>query len=181
MTVYNTPSDAANTAVRAFLTAVGRHYLGRPFNTGSGRGREDWLRIRDSVFGGACAYCGDSPDRLEMEHLVQCNRAQGGLHHPGNVVPLCRPCNSRRRSTPTDSWRAQLAVVCTERSEADIFDERQARIEAHIADEGYPDLKPEELSAIVVFASQLYENVSQEVERALKLHTELHERILAES
>ena len=36
MAIYNTPADAANTAVRAFLTKVGEFYLDRSFNTASG-------------------------------------------------------------------------------------------------------------------------------------------------
>ncbi|CAE6902108.1 HNH nucleases [Vibrio sp. B1FIG11] len=39
MAIYNTASDSANTAVRAFLTKVGEHYLGHSFNTGSGKVR----------------------------------------------------------------------------------------------------------------------------------------------
>jgi len=42
MAKYNTYSDAANTAVRAFLTQVGEHYLGEKFNTGSGSGKKTW-------------------------------------------------------------------------------------------------------------------------------------------
>ena len=38
----NTPSYAANIAVRAFLTRVGRLYLGRVFDTRYGKGEEDW-------------------------------------------------------------------------------------------------------------------------------------------
>ncbi len=45
MAIYNTASDTANTAVRAFLTKVGEFYLGRSFNTGSGKGKADWERI----------------------------------------------------------------------------------------------------------------------------------------
>lgn len=45
MAVYNTPSDAANTAVRAFLTAVGELYYEESFNTGSGKGKEVWQPI----------------------------------------------------------------------------------------------------------------------------------------
>ena len=44
MTVYNTGSDSANTAVRAFLTKVREFYLGRSFNTASGQGKKDWVR-----------------------------------------------------------------------------------------------------------------------------------------
>ena len=57
MTAYNTGSDVANTAVRAFLTKVGEFYLGRNFNVKHGRAKKDWEGIRDEVFGKKCAYC----------------------------------------------------------------------------------------------------------------------------
>jgi hypothetical protein len=41
MTVYNTGAYSANTAVRAFLAKVGEVYLGRSFNTASGKGKSD--------------------------------------------------------------------------------------------------------------------------------------------
>ena len=41
MTAYNTGSDVANTAVRAFLTNVGEFYLERNFNIKSGRAKKD--------------------------------------------------------------------------------------------------------------------------------------------
>lgn len=50
MTTYNTGSDAANTAVRAYLTKVGEIYLHRTFNTASGKGKDDWNRICNTVF-----------------------------------------------------------------------------------------------------------------------------------
>ena len=37
MAVYNTDSDSANTAVRAFLTKVGEYYLNETFNTTSSK------------------------------------------------------------------------------------------------------------------------------------------------
>lgn len=40
MAVYNTSSDSANTAVRAFLTKVGEYYWGKSFNTGSGKSKK---------------------------------------------------------------------------------------------------------------------------------------------
>ncbi|OOZ75355.1 hypothetical protein BOW50_12080 [Solemya velum gill symbiont] len=89
MTTYNTPADAANTAVRAFLTTVGEFYLGRTFNTGSGAGKRDWERIRDEVFHGKCAYCGEDGYRLQIEHLLMFNRAEYGLHHPRSATPVC--------------------------------------------------------------------------------------------
>lgn len=44
--VYNSSSDSANTAVRAFLTKVSEHYLGHSFSTGSGKGKSIWLAIK---------------------------------------------------------------------------------------------------------------------------------------
>ncbi len=64
MTVYNTGADSANTAVRAFLTKVGEFYLGRAFNTASGKGKADWERIKEKVFQGRCAYCEDGDAKL---------------------------------------------------------------------------------------------------------------------
>ena len=55
MAIHNTGSDAANTAVRAFLTRVGERYLGHGFNTGSGKGNQIWEDTKDS-FEGRCAY-----------------------------------------------------------------------------------------------------------------------------
>ena len=52
MAIHNTSYDAANTAVRAFLTKVGAKYLGRSFNTGSGSGESMWIKIKDKIFEG---------------------------------------------------------------------------------------------------------------------------------
>ena len=92
MAIHNTASDAANTAVRAYLTSLGEKYLGHGFNTGSGKGKQIWEEIKTD-FNNSCAYCNDSDSKLTMEHLISFNRDQGGLHHPGNIVPCCRVCN----------------------------------------------------------------------------------------
>lgn len=49
MATYNTNSDAANTAVRAFLTKVGEHYLGKSFNTGAGEAKEKWEKTQKKI------------------------------------------------------------------------------------------------------------------------------------
>jgi hypothetical protein len=43
MAIYNTSFDAANTAIRAFLTRVVEYYLGRSFNTGDGKAKAEKL------------------------------------------------------------------------------------------------------------------------------------------
>ena len=106
MAVYNTPSDAANTAVRAFLTSVGEHYLGRSFNTGSGRGKDIWKQIQAS-FNETCAYCGTA-SKLQIEHLIMFNRSEYGLHHPGNIVPVCKYCNERQKDGKKTTFLGKL-------------------------------------------------------------------------
>jgi hypothetical protein len=60
MASHNTGSDAANTNVRAFLTKIGKHYLGRGFNHTSGTAKSTWERIVRHTFNSECAYCGKS-------------------------------------------------------------------------------------------------------------------------
>ena len=104
MATYNTSSDAANTMIRAFLTKVGESYLEHSFNTGSGKGKEIWTKIKRETFENKCAFCGESSENLTIEHLVMFNREQCGLHHPGNIVPCCKPCNKRQRHQDTKQY-----------------------------------------------------------------------------
>lgn len=177
MAVYNTPSDAANTAVRAFLTSVGEHYLGRSFNTGSGKGREIWERIR-LEFNGACAYCAVET-KLQIEHLVMFNRSEYGLHHPGNIVPVCKECNERQKDAERNyiSWEAQLALKCGG-DKSELFGRRKARILDHIVRYKYPQLTLQERHAIRVIAESLYENIKSESEKSLSMYRKLDEAFL---
>jgi hypothetical protein len=174
MAVYNTPSDAANTAVRAFLTAVGELYYEGSFNTGSGKGKEVWQRIQTD-FGSACAYCGKQ-ERLQIEHLIMFNRAEYGLHHPGNIVPVCKACNERGKDADKKyvSWSDQLAEKCGgEKSQA--YAARKARIEEHIQKYKYPVLSQQEKHAIAVIAESLYDNIKAEADKSLRMYKKLDE------
>jgi len=175
MAIYNTSSDAANTAVRAFLTKVGEFYLGRSFNTGSGKGKADWERIRDEVFGGQCAYCGSESQQLQIEHLYMFNRTEYGLHHPGNVVPCCRACNKRelKEDKSYTNWEEHLKIICRRRGEEGFFEVRRRKILKSISDEGYPNLDEKEKHAIRVIANSLYENIKSESAKSLDLYKEL--------
>ena len=124
MTVYNTASDSANTAIRAFLAKVGEHYLGHSFNTGSGKGKGKgkalWLSLRDDDFKGCCAYCGEKHEKPQIEHVLMFNRTEFGLHHPGNIIPCCKECNKRERLEDKTycNWEQHLAKVCESRNES---------------------------------------------------------------
>ena len=105
------------------------------------------------------------------------NRTEYGLHHPGNVVPCCKPCNKRARREDKSyrTWFEHLESVCHKRGEADRFQERRDRIEKSIADEGYPDLNENERHSIRVIVNSLYENIKNELEKSIDLYKQLDE------
>ncbi|HYG59463.1 MAG TPA: HNH endonuclease signature motif containing protein [Symbiobacteriaceae bacterium] len=51
------------------------------------------------AFGDSCPYCGRRLERntTVAEHLDAMNRFRAGLHVPGNVLPACKACNSKKR------------------------------------------------------------------------------------
>lgn len=177
MAVYNTASDSANTAVRAFLTKVGEYYLGHSFNTGSGKGKNIWLSIRNEDFNSCCAYCGEQTQSLQIEHVLMFNRTEFGLHHPGNTVPCCKACNKRERledKTYCD-WEQHLRKVCSSRNESDQFEQRKQKILDNFSKFNYPDLNQNEQHAIGVIANSLYENIKLESDKSLTLYKQLDE------
>lgn len=177
MAVYNTASDSANTAVRAFLTKVGEHYLGHSFNTGSGKGKTLWLSIRDDDFNGCCAYCGDKHEKLQIEHVLMFNRTEFGLHHPGNIIPCCKECNKRERLEDKTycNWEQHLAKVCESRGESRNVETRKQKILDNFKKHKYPELNINEEHAIRVIANSLYENIKTESEKSLDLYKQLDE------
>lgn len=180
MAVYNTASDAANTAVRAFLTTIGEYYWGRSFNTGSsGRARQEWEKIRDVVFESKCAYCGKRESKLQIDHLLMFNREDSGLHHPGNIVPACSNCNTRTKDNNKkyNSWEKHLSYICEKNNEKEKFIDRWNRIQKHIK-EGefrYPILSSEENKTLKIITTNLYNGIKSEFDKAVKLFEDLDE------
>ena len=177
MAVYNTASDSANTAVRAFLTKVGEHYLGHSFNTGSGKGKKMWLEIRDTHFNSCCAYCGVKHEQLQIEHVLMFNRTEFGLHHPGNTIPCCKACNKRQRNDDKSycGWEKHLEYVCQQRKENNLFASRKQKIIDNFERFSYPNLNQNEQHAIGVIAGSLYENIKTESDKSLSLYKQLDE------
>lgn len=58
----------------------------------------DW-RALTAILGSACLACG-SEKQPTQDHIVPL--AKGGLHHPTNLQPLCRPCNERKQASTVD-------------------------------------------------------------------------------
>ena len=182
MTTHNTASDAANTAVRAYLTTLGEKYLGHGFNTASGKGKQLWTTIKEA-FDNKCAYCAKETERLTMEHLVSFNRSSGGLHHPGNIVPCCKTCNSRRKENGMEvDWRTHLAdVIERDCQSVATLRSRQGQIETHVQEYKYPELTDDEVAAIKTIAQSLYESVSAEVHRGTDLYWAIHQSMITKS
>lgn len=55
---------------------------------------EQWSAIKES-FGHRCAYCLRDGLRLTQDHVVALSK--GGAHDVTNIVPACKPCNTRKR------------------------------------------------------------------------------------
>ena len=181
MAIYNTASDSANTAVRAFLTSVGELYLGRSFKTGSAQGKKDWTRIKESVFGNCCAYCGARGIPLGMEHLFMFNRSECGLHHPGNVVPCCNECNKRSRDDNKKyvDWETHLKIVNSYGGMLNgAYKKRLERIRDHMIQEEYPNLTSDEKKAIQILAQSLYSSIRAEADKALTIFKQLDESLI---
>ncbi|OZS45851.1 HNH endonuclease [Photobacterium sanguinicancri] len=183
MAVYNTASDSANTAVRAFLTKVGEYYLGHSFNTASGKGKVIWEAIRDTYFKSCCAYCGLKTERLQVEHVLMFNRTEFGLHHPGNTVPCCKLCNKRARKSDKSfcSWEEHLFSVCSYRKEEQLYETRKEAIKGNFKRFSYPKLNENEKHAIRVIAASLYENIKTESEKSLSMYKQLDEAFVKSS
>jgi hypothetical protein len=179
MATYNTASDAANTAVRAFLTKVGEFYLGKSFNTGSGKAKRDWHDIKNEVFNGECAYCGEKSEKLQIEHLIMFNREQYGLHHPGNIVPVCKKCNKRHKDKNNKyvTWDEQLSIICSDNNDDSSFNKRWQKIKKHFSegDYKYPNLKEAEKNTIRVIANSLFDNIKAECDKSLTMYEKLVE------
>lgn len=173
MAIYNTSSDAANTAVRAFLTKVGEYYLTYCFNTGSKKGKEIWNNIKEKHFQSRCAYCGKKSDSLQIEHVLMFNKNECGLHHPGNIVPCCKQCNKREfkeNKKEYTNWKEHLKMVCQRHEELEFFEVRKQKILDNFKQYNYPELNDNERQAIYVIANSLYENIKIELDKSLDLY-----------
>ena len=65
-----------------------------------------WWKRRCSK--GLCHYCGKrvSPRSLTMDHIVPIIR--GGKTSKGNVVPVCKDCNSKKKHSLLMEWEEYL-------------------------------------------------------------------------
>jgi len=64
----------------------------------TGPWRDAWLRVL-AHYGSRCLACGETGN-VCPDHV--CPVSAGGTNHPANLQPLCRACNSAKRSERTD-------------------------------------------------------------------------------
>ena len=89
-----------------FITELTEQDIRRERDRGRDLRRSRWWQNR--LARGICHYCGGTfpPGELTMDHLVPV--ARGGKSTPGNVVPACRECNSRKKYLLPMEWDEYL-------------------------------------------------------------------------
>lgn len=87
-----------------------------------------------------CAYCGARAETWDHVHAtVQDKKFSGYGHRLGNLLPCCKPCNSRKGNK---NWLVFLRTLpITEALRA----ERESRIAAYLTKYGAKDVVPEHL------------------------------------
>jgi 5-methylcytosine-specific restriction endonuclease McrA len=61
--------------------------------------RAAWAELKRK-YGGCCAYCGRKTVLLEKDHITPISK--GGQHTISNIVPACKPCNTRKHDKTPD-------------------------------------------------------------------------------
>ncbi|SFR81519.1 HNH endonuclease [Sphingomonas jatrophae] len=81
-----------------------------------------------------CAYCGEPAETWDHIHAtVRNSRFSGYGHRLGNLLPCCKPCNSKKGSKAWDAHLRSLPMA------DDLRAERESAIAAFIDLYGYPE------------------------------------------
>ncbi len=71
-----------------------RRYLARKAQVFSDFTSSQWKKMLEE-HRYRCAYCGSNKKKLEMDHVIPISK--GGPDTASNIVPSCKPCNSRKK------------------------------------------------------------------------------------
>lgn len=176
--------SAAANAVKAFLAEVAATFLGAVYD----HKRDPWGRKAWAIalkhFENRCAYCNMAADslpkgvRMTMEHLIEENQWQCGLHHPGNTVPACSTCNGSRDASPDGSrltWQEHLKNLGKARKwKSSTVEKRRQRIQDFVDGGGYPVLKENEMTYLRTTAQALYQDILRRSTAGAKGFIEIH-------
>ena len=86
---------------RAELAHAFALFRARSFGAIGSHSLHDWERLR-ARYGNKCAYCGIRPG-AERDHVIPL--ARGGTHFIGNILPVCRGCNSSKKNKLLAEWK----------------------------------------------------------------------------
>lgn len=64
-----------------------------------------WREIK-ALYGYRCAYCGEKPKKLTMDHVIPLSK--GGPHTASNIVPACGSCNSSKNDGDAPPYQPLL-------------------------------------------------------------------------
>lgn len=147
---------SANQSVRAFLAEIGGLYhKGKIYDhKRAGWGLEEWQDIVEK-FEKKCIYCGQGDTPLSVEHLIECNRFCGGLHHPGNTVPACSSCNNSRHAKNAKdrtSWQEHLKSKWTDKT---TLSNQEAKLSSHL-DTQYPKISSTASRELIAICQKIY-------------------------
>jgi hypothetical protein len=87
-----------------------------------------------------CAYCGARAETWDHVHAtVQDKKFSGYGHRLGNLLPCCKPCNSKKGNK---NWLVFLQTLPIKEA---LRAERESRIAAYLTEYGAKDAVPEHL------------------------------------
>lgn len=73
-------------------------YRAQKFNNGGNHTLEEWINLK-KMSAYLCALCGESEfnSKLTRDHIIPLSK--GGSNDISNIQPVCKSCNSRKRTT----------------------------------------------------------------------------------
>jgi len=131
---YSIAARRATTINHAFASAIAPHdeYDDEKIRAGVkqlGQNPDEDLR---------CVYCGSNAETWDhVQATVRNKKFSGFGHRLGNLLPCCKPCNSRKGNK---AWSAYLDAIGT-----DGLARRKSLIESYLAQYQQVDLIPENL------------------------------------
>ena len=89
-----------------FMSDIGEEEIRRERAKARGLRKTQWWKRKCAV--GICYYCGKKvyPRELTMDHIVPLIR--GGKTTKGNLVPVCKGCNNKKKHMLPLEWEEYL-------------------------------------------------------------------------
>jgi len=102
-----------------FITADDAHIKREKAKAREMRGSQWWKRKRSA---GVCYYCGGKFNAMEltMDHVIPIVR--GGKTVPGNLVPACKECNTKKKYLLPLEWEDYLKTLHRENRQTEDTD-----------------------------------------------------------